>query len=167
MFPLSQGPELAFQRVPGETSASFVSHTAVAVSATQWRAEGRGGSAGGGGTPHHACVFPHMTVITSEPVLLLLLIFSPPPWPGVLATEVGYSQGKVEDPSYEDVCSGSTGHTEVVQITYDPAQVGTYREEYGRIGLQKPVRHIVRSVLHFSSTAAVELPPVFAGWCFW
>eukprot|EP00882_Tetradesmus_deserticola_P020516 GHRQ01022165.1.p1 GENE.GHRQ01022165.1~~GHRQ01022165.1.p1 ORF type:complete len:283 (+),score=139.55 GHRQ01022165.1:360-1208(+) len=47
--------------------------------------------------------------------------------PGVISTEVGYSQGQVEDPSYEQVCSGSTGHAEVVQVTYDPQQV-SFRE---------------------------------------
>jgi peptide-methionine (S)-S-oxide reductase len=41
----------------------------------------------------------------------------------VIATEVGYSQGKVEDPSYEDVCSGQTGHVEVVQLTYNSQEV--------------------------------------------
>jgi peptide methionine sulfoxide reductase MsrA len=43
--------------------------------------------------------------------------------PGVISTEVGYSQGKVEEPSYEQVCSGSTGHAEVVQVTYDAQKV--------------------------------------------
>jgi peptide-methionine (S)-S-oxide reductase len=38
---------------------------------------------------------------------------------GVIAVESGYSQGKVLQPTYEDVCSGSTGHAEVVKITYD------------------------------------------------
>lgn len=46
------------------------------------------------------------------------------PHPGVIATEVGYSQGKVEDPTYEDVCSGQTGHVEVVQVTYNSQEVG-------------------------------------------
>ncbi len=36
--------------------------------------------------------------------------------PGVLDTEVGYSQGTVPEPSYEDVCSGLTGHNEVVKV---------------------------------------------------
>ncbi len=36
--------------------------------------------------------------------------------PGVVATEVGYSQGSLESPTYEDVCSGDSGHTEVVQV---------------------------------------------------
>ncbi|KAJ1470146.1 peptide methionine sulfoxide reductase MsrA, partial [Baffinella frigidus] len=43
--------------------------------------------------------------------------------PGVLSTSVGYTQGKVEDPSYEDVCAGTTGHTEAVQVKYNPSVV--------------------------------------------
>ena len=43
--------------------------------------------------------------------------------PGVLAAESGYAGGKRPNPSYEQVCTGATGHAEVVKITYDPAQV--------------------------------------------
>ncbi len=39
---------------------------------------------------------------------------------GVEAVEVGYAGGAVADPSYQDVCSGTTGHAEVVQISFDP-----------------------------------------------
>lgn len=39
---------------------------------------------------------------------------------GVITTKVGYSGGTLENPSYEKVCSGKTGHTEVVQVTFDP-----------------------------------------------
>ena len=37
--------------------------------------------------------------------------------------ESGYSNGTVERPSYEQVCTGTTGHNEVVKLTYDPAQI--------------------------------------------
>lgn len=39
---------------------------------------------------------------------------------GVIKVESGYSGGKTENPSYKEVCSGNTGHAEVVQITYNP-----------------------------------------------
>ncbi|WP_049620822.1 peptide-methionine (S)-S-oxide reductase MsrA [Frateuria defendens] len=44
--------------------------------------------------------------------------------PGVLTTAVGYAGGYTPNPSYREVCSGLTGHAEVVQVVYDPAQVG-------------------------------------------
>src|ERR671917_1415752 len=43
--------------------------------------------------------------------------------PGVYSTAVGYAGGHTENPSYEEVCSGRTGHTEVVLVVFDPAQV--------------------------------------------
>ena len=46
---------------------------------------------------------------------------------GVERVESGYSGGHVPSPSYEDVCTGSTGHAEVVQITFDP-QVLPFRD---------------------------------------
>ncbi len=46
---------------------------------------------------------------------------------GVLGAESGYMGGHVPDPTYQDVCSGRTGHAEVVQITFDP-DVTSYRE---------------------------------------
>jgi peptide-methionine (S)-S-oxide reductase len=42
---------------------------------------------------------------------------------GVLATAVGYAGGTFDHPTYEDVCSHKTGHAEVVEVQYDPAQV--------------------------------------------
>ena len=42
---------------------------------------------------------------------------------GVTRTRVGYSGGKLENPTYEDVCSHTTGHAEVVEVTYDPERV--------------------------------------------
>ncbi len=43
---------------------------------------------------------------------------------GVRETAVGYLGGDLADPSYEDVCSGRSGHAEVVQVTFDPNRVG-------------------------------------------
>jgi peptide-methionine (S)-S-oxide reductase len=42
---------------------------------------------------------------------------------GVIETAVGYEGGHVENPTYEQVCSGTTGHVEVCQVTFDPAKV--------------------------------------------
>jgi peptide-methionine (S)-S-oxide reductase len=42
---------------------------------------------------------------------------------GVLAVESGYCNGHVVDPSYEQVCSGTTGHAEVVQVSFDPQRI--------------------------------------------
>ena len=44
---------------------------------------------------------------------------------GVTDVESGYSNGETERPSYEQVCTGRTGHNEVVKLTYDPSQVST------------------------------------------
>lgn len=46
---------------------------------------------------------------------------------GVVQVESGYAGGFVPDPSYQAVCSGTTGHAEVVQITFDP-EVVSYRD---------------------------------------
>ena len=46
---------------------------------------------------------------------------------GVLSVESGYMGGKTKDPTYHDVCSGVTGHVEVVRVTFDP-DVTSYRD---------------------------------------
>jgi len=43
--------------------------------------------------------------------------------PGVYSTAVGYQGGFTANPTYEETCSGKTGHTEAVQVVYDPAMV--------------------------------------------
>jgi peptide-methionine (S)-S-oxide reductase len=43
--------------------------------------------------------------------------------PGVYSTAVGYAGGHTPNPTYKEVCSGATGHTEVVRVIYDPAQI--------------------------------------------
>jgi len=48
-------------------------------------------------------------------------------WPGVVRVVSGYTGGKKEHPTYEEVCAGGTGHREAVQITFDPTRV-SYRD---------------------------------------
>lgn len=43
---------------------------------------------------------------------------------GVLDVESGYANGHVPNPSYEQVCEGTTGHAEVLKLVFDPAQIG-------------------------------------------
>ena len=42
---------------------------------------------------------------------------------GILDTKVGYAGGALSNPTYQDVCSGNTGHAEVVQIEFDPNKI--------------------------------------------
>ncbi|MGI9329342.1 MAG: peptide-methionine (S)-S-oxide reductase MsrA [Gammaproteobacteria bacterium] len=43
--------------------------------------------------------------------------------PGVFSTAIGYAAGQTPNPTYEEVCSGMTGHNEVVQVVFDPARI--------------------------------------------
>lgn len=42
---------------------------------------------------------------------------------GVVSTAAGYMGGTLKNPTYHEVCSGDTGHAEVVQVTYDPEKI--------------------------------------------
>lgn len=43
--------------------------------------------------------------------------------PGVLKTEVGYSGGRTQNPNYQQVCAGNTGHLEVIRVLFDPQKI--------------------------------------------
>lgn len=64
--------------------------------------------------------------------------------PGVIATRVGYTGGAKPNPSYQDVCTDTTGHAEAVEIEFDPAQVSyeALLEFFGRTTI--PQRRIAR-----------------------
>jgi len=81
---------------------------------------------------------------------------------GVLETAVGYSGGHYDNPTYKDVCSGRTGHAEVVRVTFDPERVtyGDLLEVFWKIhdptqvNRQGPdVGYQYRSVVFFHSPA--------------
>ena len=53
--------------------------------------------------------------------------------PGVLETEVGYSGGKIQNPTYEEVCRGDTGHAEVCKVTFESSSMDNLLEGFFEI----------------------------------
>lgn len=76
---------------------------------------------------------------------------------GVVGTKVGYTQGKVDNPTYKDVCSGSTGHTESIMVVYDSSivsykqlvnlameRLGEYKYLLNQVGNDKYVQTTIK-----------------------
>ena len=60
--------------------------------------------------------------------------------PGVLDTAVGYEGGHVDNPTYEQVCTGKTGHTEVAQIEFDPERISFEELLYKYFDIHDPTQ---------------------------
>lgn len=60
--------------------------------------------------------------------------------PGVTETAVGYEGGQIERPTYKDVCTDRTGHAEVVELTFDPANVSYERLVEAFFALHDPTQ---------------------------
>ncbi|XP_038708275.1 peptide methionine sulfoxide reductase-like isoform X2 [Tripterygium wilfordii] len=67
---------------------------------------------------------------------------------GVTKTEVGYSQGILHNPTYEDVCTGTTGHNEVVRVQYDP-KAGSYESLLDAFWARHDPTTLNRQMHHF------------------
>jgi peptide-methionine (S)-S-oxide reductase len=86
--------------------------------------------------------------------------------PGVIETAVGYEGGDVDNPTYEQVCTGTTGHVEVCQVIFDPSEV-TYEDLVSKfleihdptqLNRQGPdVGHQYRSVVFAHSDEQAEI----------
>lgn len=59
---------------------------------------------------------------------------------GVLTTEVGFAGGQVKDPTYEQVCEDTTGHAEVVHLTFDPAKISYQKLVEAFFNLHNPTQ---------------------------
>jgi len=82
-------------------------------------AEGREGEPGGGDGGFQRAIFAGGCFWCMQPAFDRL--------DGVISTAVGYTGGTVEKPTYEQVCSGRTGHVEAIEIVFEPARI-SFRE---------------------------------------
>ena len=86
--------------------------------------------------------------------------------PGVVTTAVGYAAGYTKNPTYEEVCTSNTGHSEVVRVAYNPAEVSlevllkTFFEKHDPTQFMRQGNDIgtqYRSGIYVSSDADLEL----------
>ena len=92
---------------------------------------------------------------------------------GVVSTTSGYTDGRTENPTYEQVSSGGTGHAEAVQVVYDPAKVSFERlvEVLATLGEEEAEAELAELVLfevvtqaqHLIATLLSQVPDAFGG----
>ena len=68
---------------------------------------------------------------------------------GVVDVRAGYTGGKIESPTYDDVCSGETGHVEVVRVDFNPQIIG-FKQIFQIIHINTP-RSIYIKIVHLHS----------------
>jgi peptide-methionine (S)-S-oxide reductase len=84
---------------------------------------------------------------------------------GVYSTAVGYAGGVTPNPTYEEVCSGRTGHTEVVIVFFDPQQISRHRLQEVFWESHDPTQGMRQGNDRARSTAPRSMSAVPRNWC--